>query len=91
MKFKYKVSLILFFIEVLVLNTIKSYGIKIESIVGSVLVTIIFFLPLQYLFFSLSKDENCSTKKRKYFKIIFWFLNYCIMSAITGTVILQIM
>ena len=91
MKFKYKVSLILFFIEVLVLNTIKSYGIKIESIVGSVLVTIIFFLPLQYLFFSLSKDENCSTKKRKHFKIIFWFLNYCIMSAITGIVILQIM
>ena len=90
MKLKYKLSLFLFFMEVIVLNSLKSNGIKIESTFGSLSVMILFFLPLQYILYSLSKDEVYSTRKRKYFKIFFWFLNYCILSSIIGVIILQI-
>ncbi len=90
MKLKYKISLFLFFVEVIVLNSLNSNGIKIESTFGSLLVMILFFLPLQYILYSLSKDEVYSTRKRKYFKIFFWFLNYCIVSSIIGVIILQI-
>ena len=76
--------------EVIVLNSLKSNGIKIESTFGSLSVMILFFLPLQYILYSLSKDEVYSTRKRKYFKIFFWFLNYCILSSIIGVIILQI-
>ena len=89
MKLKYKISLFLCFIEVIVLNSMNSNGIKIESTFGSLLVIILFFLPIQYLLYSLSKDEIYSTRKRKYFKIFFWFFNYCIISSIIGVFILQ--
>lgn len=89
MKLKYKISLSLYFIEVIVLNSMNSNGIKIESTFGSLLVIILFFFPLQYLLYSLSKDEVYSTRKRKYFKIFFWFFNYCIISSIIGVIILQ--
>lgn len=46
MKLKYKLSLFLFFMEVIVLNSLKSNGIKIESTFGSLSVMILFFLPL---------------------------------------------
>lgn len=89
MKLKYKISLFLWFIEVIVLNSLNSNGITIESAFGSVLVIILFFLPIQYLFYSLSKDEGYSKRKRKYFKIFFGFFNYCIISSIIGVIILQ--
>lgn len=90
MRLKYKISLFLFFTEVIVLNSLNSNGIKIESTFGSLLVMILFFLPLQYILYSLSEDEVYSKRKRKYFKIFFWFLNYCIVSTIIGVIILQI-
>lgn len=89
MKLKYKISLLLFFIEVIVFNAMNSNGIKIESTLGSLIGIILFFLPLQYLLYSLSKDELYSRRKRKYFKIFFWFFNYCIISSIIGVIILQ--
>ena len=89
MKLKYKISLFLCFIEVIVLNLMNSNGIKIESAFGSLLVIILFFLPIQYLLYSLSKDELYSTRQRKYFKIFSWFFNYCIISSIIGVIILQ--
>lgn len=90
MKLKYKISLFLFFIEIIVLNLMNSNGIKFETAFGSILGVILFFSPLQYLLFSLSKDELYSKRKRKYFKIFFWFFNYCIISAIIGVIILKI-
>ena len=88
MKLKYKISLLLCFIEVIVLNSLNSNGIKIESTFGSLLVIILFFSPIQYLLFSLSKDKVYSTRQRKYFKMFFWFFNYCIISSIIGVIIL---
>lgn len=90
LKLKYKISLFLFFIEIIVLNSMNSNGIKIQSGIGCVLGIILFFSPLQYLLYSLSKDELCSARKRKYFKIFFWFLNYCIISSVIGTIMLGI-
>ena len=89
MKLKYKISLFVCLVEVIILNSMGSNGIKIESTFGSLLAIILFFLPLQYLFFSLSKDEVYSTRKRKYFKVFFWFFNYCIISSIIGVIILH--
>lgn len=89
MKLKYKISLFLCFIEVIVLNSMNSNGIKIESTFGSLLVIILFFLPIQYLLYSLSKDDFFPARKIKYFKIFFWFFNYCIISSIIGVIILQ--
>lgn len=89
MKLKYKISLFLFFIEVIVFNSMNASGIKIKSTLGSLIGVILFFLPLQSLLYSLSKDSFYSIRKRKYFKIIFWFFNYCIISSIIGVIILQ--
>lgn len=89
MKLKYKISLFLFLVEVIILNAMNSHGVKIQSAIGSILVVILFFLPIQYLLFSLSKDELYSSRKQKYFKVFFWFLNYCIISSIIGIVILE--
>lgn len=84
MKLKYKISLFVFFIELIILNTMNIQGIKIQSAFGSVIGMILFFSPIQYLLYSLSRDELYPSRKRKCFLVFFWFLNYCIISLVVG-------
>lgn len=90
MKLKYKISLLLFFVEIIVFYIMSSYNIKIESAIGSILCVVLFFMPVQFLLYSLGKDVHCSTRKRKYFKIFFWFLNYCVLSLLIDVVIVEL-
>lgn len=88
MKKQYKFLLIAFGIEFLIASTLQKNSIKIQSWFGNVIGAFVFLLPVQILFFLLSKDEKFSNRKRKCFKIVFWYINIC---CIVGSIVTLIL
>jgi len=85
MKKHYKILLLTFVVELLVITYLGENGIKVESWIGNALGVFFGFLPLQILLFLLSRDEKFSDKKRMCFKIIFWYINVCYLLGIIAS------
>ena len=77
MKRKYAILLSIVGIEFLVVSILNKSNVKVESWIGNAIGTFIFFLPVQILLFSLSKDKELSTKKQVCCKCAFWFIIVC--------------
>jgi len=69
MKKQYKLLLITFGIELLIIS--RDNNIKIQSWLGNAIGAFVLLFPIQILFFLLSKDENLSKRKKIIFKILF--------------------
>lgn len=90
MKIKYKLTLLAFFVEVVILYMMNIYKINIQSFIGKIVAIILLFSPIQYLLYSLSKDKYYSDRKRKYYKLFFWLVNYCVLSIIIGVILAKL-
>ena len=73
----YRVLLLICLVEVLIVLIMNKNNIRVNSWVGNAIGAFIFLLPIQFLFFLLSKDEKFSKRIRVFFKIMFYFIISC--------------
>ena len=76
MKKKYIWLLAIFLSELFIMTVLNAGGFEMQPVVGNAILIGVLFLPLQYLLYLLGKDELFSVRKRQYFKIFFWVINY---------------
>ena len=77
MKKAYKILLVIIFVEIFIVSMLSKENIKIKSWIGNVVGTAIFLGPIQALLFTMGRDERFSSKKRCFFKVVFWFVIIC--------------
>lgn len=58
-----------------------------DSWLGNAIGTFVSFLPIQILFFLLSRDNNLSERKRLCFKIVFGFILMCYVLGAIATLV----
>jgi len=76
MKRRYKLLIAVSIVQYVVISALSDMNVKVESLLGSAIGTLMFILPIQILLFMLSKDEKYSDKKML-FKVVFWYINIC--------------
>ena len=86
MKKQYKILLAVIIAEFLFLFYFIPEN-SIQSWLGNAVGVFVFMLPVQVLLFLLSKEEKYTDKKRKVFKIIFWYINLCYVGGAIATFI----
>ena len=84
MKKQYKILLSFVVVEIFIISIMKEFNIKIQSLSGSIIGTLVFLLPIQILIFLLGNDEKFSERKRMCFRIVFGFINTCYLFAVIG-------
>lgn len=77
MKKTYKILLVIIIAEIFIVSMLSKEIIKIKSWTGNVVGTAIFLGPIQALLFTMGQDERFSSKKRCFFKVVFWFVIIC--------------
>ena len=85
MKTKYKILLWIIGAEFVLLWALKEYGVVVDSWVGKLVGVFVVFFPVQFLLFSLGKDEDFLKKKRFFFKFAFWWINFCCVAGLVAT------
>lgn len=90
MKKQYKILLSLVGFEIFMILIMREFNIKIQSLSGSIIGTLVILLPIQILIFLLGNDENFSERKRICFRIIFWFINTCYLFAVIGALLISL-
>lgn len=86
MKKQYKILLAVIIAEFLFLFYFIPEN-SIQSWLGNAVGIFVFMLPVQVLLFLLSKEEKYTNKKRKIFKIVFWYINICYIAGGVATFI----
>lgn len=84
MKKQYKILLIIWAVEIFIILIMREFNLRIQSLSGSIIGTLVFLLPIQILIFLLGNDEKFSERKRICFRIVFWFINTCYLFAVIG-------
>lgn len=87
MKRKYKILAYCIGVEIFIIYMLNALEFSIKTWIGNALGVVAFFLPVQILLFMVSRDENCSKKKRIFCKIIFWHIIGCFLGATIVTLI----
>ena len=87
MKKSYKVLLYIIILEFVILSTLDSNEVVVQSWIGKAIGTLICLMPIQTLFFLLSRDTKITKIKRLVFKIIFASMNLCYILAVIVTFI----
>lgn len=77
MKNIYKVLLLMFIIEIIIIAILRENNLIVQSYLGNAIGVFLFLLPIQILLFMLSKDNNLTRKIRFCLLIVFWFINIC--------------
>lgn len=77
MKNIYKVLLLLFIIEIIIIAILRENNLIVQSYLGNAIGVFLFLLPIQILLFMLSKDNDLTRKIRLCLLIVFWFINIC--------------
>ncbi len=77
MKNIYKVLLLLFIIEIIIVTILRENNLIVQSYLGNAIGVFLFLLPIQILLLLLSKDNNLTRKTRLCLLIVFWFINIC--------------
>jgi len=90
MKVQYKILLSIILAEFFIFSILERNNIKVQSWIGNAIGVFVFILPIQILFYLLYKDEKQSRRKRKFFRIAFWFINICYVSGGVATIITAI-
>lgn len=81
---KYKILICLIVVEFFCVSILKNRNISFDNLVINATGTIIFFLPILWLLFLVSKDTHFSKSKRIIAKCFFYFI---IVSYIFGGVV----
>lgn len=81
MKRKYKIVIGFIVVEFLCVSLLKSRNVHIEGWLMNALGTLIFFSPIEYLLFSISKDTAFSKNKRIIAKVFFYYIIICYIIA----------
>ena len=86
MKRRYKLLIAVSIVQYVVISALSDMNVKVESLLGSAIGTLMFILPIQILLFMLSKDEKYSDKKML-FKVVFWYINICYVVGIIANLV----
>ena len=83
----YKVLLCIIFINLLIVSFMNNQNIRIQSWAENAIGVLVFFLPIQILLFVLGRDDRISNRKRKWTKMMFWFINICYLLGAAASLI----
>ena len=72
------------------LSFLSEMEVQIQSWIGSVVGTFVFFVPIELLLYLLSVDELFSSKKQTLFKFAFLFIIVCYLLGAISTLIISI-
>lgn len=78
-KKRYIVLISVINIQILVVSFLSQNNVIAQTWVGNAIGTVIFFLPIQILLFTLSKDNDLSIWVKSCCKIGFWFVIICFL------------
>ena len=76
-KKRYIILLTVVFAEIIIISALNKINVKADSFVENAAGLFLFLLPIQILFFLLSKDKNISERNRVFAKVVFWFIIVC--------------
>lgn len=76
-KKRYIILLAVVFAEIIIISALNKINVKADSFVENAAGLFLFLLPIQSLFFLLSKDKNISERNRVFAKVGFWFIIVC--------------
>ena len=87
---KYKKILIIAIgIEFFIILILRSYNIKIQSVIPSIICSFLFLLPIQALLLLSSKNNELTSKKRIICKFLFLFISVCYLLVVIGLVFIE--
>ena len=81
MKKKYKVLLMVFIIERIIVSILDLLNLKLKTEIANVIAAICFFLPIQLILYFLSKEEIKSDIVKQICKWFFWFITIVLFMA----------
>lgn len=77
MKNTYKLLGYIIVINYIVVSVLAQIEIQIVSLIPKVLALLVFFAPVEILFWCLGRDEAKNPRVRGIFKFLFWFIVVC--------------
>lgn len=77
MKKQFIILLSVIITEFIIVSALDKMNFQAKSPLENAIGVLLFLLPVQLLFFLLSKDQNLSKNRRLCFRIIFWFIILC--------------
>lgn len=88
MKKHYTFLLSILVVECIVLSFLNQNNVKVQSWIGNAIGTFLFILPVQVLLFLLGKDKQIAEKKRKWSKIVFWYITICYLLGVVASLVI---
>ena len=76
-------------IEIFIILVLRSYNIKIQSIPLSIICSFLFLLPIQAFFVLPINNNELTSRKRLFYKLVFWFVNVCYLLVVIGFVLIE--